>query len=76
MKTLMKIALSALVGAGMPGCVVHGHGEVLVPGVHVHDAHCGHYWRHGRWWYWSGHVHGPRCGHMYYGGRWCRDDGP
>lgn len=78
MKTILTTVLAALVGAGLSGCVVHGHGhghghagvEVVVPAVHVHDAHCGHYYYRDRWYHHASHHHGPGCGHVYIGGRW------
>jgi len=75
MKTIVAIALAAFVGAGVSACVVHGHGRhggvaVVVPSLHVHDDHCGHYYHGSSWYHHQGHRHGHGCGHVYLGGRW------
>ena len=75
MRTMMTILLATIVGAGVTACVVHAHGPhggvaVVVPTLHVHDEHCGHYYYHDSWYLYSGHHHGPGCGHVYIGGRW------
>ena len=79
MKTMMTVLLATVVGAGLTACVVHGHGRghghgggvaVVVPSLHVHDDHCGHYYYRDSWYHHSGHRHGHGCGHVYIGGRW------
>ncbi len=78
MKTILTILFASIVGAGLSGCVVrahgsgHGHGgvEVVIPALHVHDDHCGHYYHGDRWYHHHGHRHGHGCGHVYIGGRW------
>ena len=78
MKTIMTILFAGMVGAGLSGCVVHGHGhgrvrtgvEVTVPVGHIHSDHCGHYYHGNRWYHHGSHRHGHGCGHVYVGGRW------
>jgi hypothetical protein len=53
---------------------IYGHShagvEVTVPVGHYHDAYCGHYYYHDRWYHRHHHHHGPGCGHVFVGGRW------
>ncbi len=54
--------------------VVHdsftGDPEVVITRGHVHTARCGHYRRHGRWYFAGDHVHGGGCGHAWVNGVW------
>jgi hypothetical protein len=77
MKLFLTMAVAAMLGTALTGCIVHAHGHpyhrgvaIVVPAGHVHDAHCGHYHYRGAWYHWEGHVHGPGCGHIHRGGIW------
>lgn len=75
MKNLIAVALTAVLSGGITGCVIHGHGPaVVIPAGHGHDAHCGHFFRGGRWFHVRGHAHGPRCGHVFVKGVWAWKD--
>jgi hypothetical protein len=76
MKRFIAVAILALGGLSLPGCVVTARpvAWVAVEG-HVHGEACGHYYYHGGWYVMTGHRHGPSCGHVYMGGMWVHDDG-
>jgi hypothetical protein len=67
----MKVLFLILFGIAAAGCVLHGHGHVVVVGhSHVCDYHCDHYYYGGTWYVSHGHAHGPGCGHVMISGRW------